>query len=201
MQRPILQLYDATLAWRLLFYYLYAGHLQLRTWNVSRVYDVAAIYGTCSAISHDKGFVLHGSAFRSMCTVPSMAVFCITLYRAFQLALIFTGVTFVFMFHMLCISVVRTYSLKSFLLLSWSHFCLLQLQCVTYMFHLHCHELWCTIYCYGWLSVFTYWFNSMVILLRELFLVILIVILIHADANVACLIFTHISLHMVECGW
>ena len=63
------------------------------------------------------------STFRSMCAVPNMAVFCSSLTSCFPgmlltyflndfeivpVAPIITGITFVFTFHMRCISVVRS---------------------------------------------------------------------------------------------
>ena len=63
------------------------------------------------------------STFRSMCAVPNMAVFCSSLtscfpgmlltyllndFEIFPVAPIITGITFVFTFHMRCISVVRS---------------------------------------------------------------------------------------------
>ena len=65
----------------------------------------------------------YSSTFRSMCAVPSMAVFCSSLTSCFPgmlltyflhdseivpVAPIITGITFVFTFHMRCISVVRS---------------------------------------------------------------------------------------------
>ena len=62
------------------------------------------------------------STFRSMCAVPNMAVFCSSLISCFPdmlltyflndfeivpVAPIITGITFVFTFHMSCISIVR----------------------------------------------------------------------------------------------
>ena len=62
------------------------------------------------------------STFRSMCAVPNKAVFCISLTSCFpgmlltyflndfeivSVAPIITGITFVFTFHMRCISIVR----------------------------------------------------------------------------------------------
>ena len=67
------------------------------------------------------------STFRSMCAVPNMAVFCSSLTSYFPgmlltyflnefeivpVASIFTGITFVFTFHMRCISIVRFYILE-----------------------------------------------------------------------------------------
>ena len=69
------------------------------------------------------------STFRSMCTVPNMAVFCSSLTSCFPgmlltyflndfeivpFALIITGITFVFTFHMRCISVVRSLYFRIF---------------------------------------------------------------------------------------
>ena len=60
------------------------------------------------------------STFRSMCAVSNMAVFCSSLTSCFpgmlltyflhdfEIAPIFTGITFVFTFHMRCISIVRS---------------------------------------------------------------------------------------------
>ena len=65
---------------------------------------------------------LYVSTFRSMCTVPNMALFCSSLTSWFPrmlltyflnylemvpVAPIVTGITFVFTFHMRCISIVR----------------------------------------------------------------------------------------------
>ena len=63
------------------------------------------------------------STFRSMCAVPKMAVFCSSLTSCFPgmlltyflsefetvpVAPVITGITFVFTFHMRCISIVRS---------------------------------------------------------------------------------------------
>ena len=101
---------------------------------VPRQYSVAAILLFLFMVHTSLAPVLnllhfYISTFRSMCAVPSMAVFCSsltswipgTLLRYFlndfeivPVVPIVTGVTFVFTFHMRCISVVRL-----------SHFCLL----------------------------------------------------------------------------
>jgi len=69
------------------------------------------------------------STFRSMCAVPNMAVFCSSLTSCFPGMLltyflndfeivpvvhIITGITFVFTFHMLCISIVRSLNFRIF---------------------------------------------------------------------------------------
>ena len=66
------------------------------------------------------------STFRSMCAVPYMAVFCSSLTSCFPgmlltyflndsekvpVAPIITGITFVFTFHMRCISIVRSFTI------------------------------------------------------------------------------------------
>ena len=64
------------------------------------------------------------------------------------------------------------YSLQSFPLISWSHFCLLILQHVlTHMFLFHYHTLRCPVYCYGRFCPFAL-VNSVIQLryLRDLFL-------------------------------
>ena len=74
------------------------------------------------------------STFRSMCAVPNMAVFCSSLTSCFPgmlltyflndfeidpVAPIITGITYVFTFHMRCISIVRSLYL---LLTSYSYY-------------------------------------------------------------------------------
>jgi hypothetical protein len=69
------------------------------------------------------------STFRSMCAVPNMAVFCSSLtswipgkllryflsyFEMVPVAPIITGITFVFTFHMHCISIVRSLYFKTF---------------------------------------------------------------------------------------
>jgi hypothetical protein len=69
------------------------------------------------------------STFRSMCTVPNMAVFCSSLTSCFPsmlltyflnyfqivpVAPIIIGITFVFTFHMRCISIVRSLYFRIF---------------------------------------------------------------------------------------
>ena len=69
------------------------------------------------------------STFRSMCAVPNMAVFCSSLTSCFHgmllmyflnvseiipVAPIITGITFVFTFHMRCISIVRSLYFRIF---------------------------------------------------------------------------------------
>ena len=71
----------------------------------------------------------HISTFRSMCAVPNMAVFCISLTSWFPgmwltyflndlemvpVAPIITGITLVFTFHMRCVSIVRSLYFKIF---------------------------------------------------------------------------------------
>ena len=63
------------------------------------------------------------STFRSMCAVPNMAVFCnsltscfpgmlltyfLNIFETVPVAPIITGITFVFTFHMRCVSIVRS---------------------------------------------------------------------------------------------
>jgi hypothetical protein len=75
---------------------------------------------------------LYVSTFRSMCAVPNVAVFCSSLtswipgmllkyflndYEMVPVAPIITGITFVFTFHMHCISIVRSLYFRLLLLL------------------------------------------------------------------------------------
>ena len=72
------------------------------------------------------------STFRSKCAVPNMAVFCssltswfpgmlltyfLNIFEIVPVAPIITGITFVFTFHMRCISIVRSLYFKLILLL------------------------------------------------------------------------------------
>jgi len=72
---------------------------------------------------------LYVSIFRSMCAVPNMAVFCSSLtswfpgmllayflndFEMVPVAPIITGITFVFTFHVLCISIVRSLYFRIF---------------------------------------------------------------------------------------
>ena len=71
----------------------------------------------------------YNSSFRSMCAVPNMAVFCSSLtswfpgmlltyflnvYEIVPVAPIITGITFLFTFHMRCISIVRSLYFRIF---------------------------------------------------------------------------------------
>ena len=104
---------------------------------VPREYNVAAILlllfmVLISLVSVLNLLNVYISTFRSMCAVPSMAVFCSSLTSCFPGMLltyflndfeivpvtpIITGITFVFTFHMRCISIVRSLYIKLLLLL------------------------------------------------------------------------------------
>ena len=75
---------------------------------------------------------LYVSTFRSMCAVPKMAVFCSSLtswfpgmlltyflndFEMVPVAPIITGITFVFTFHMRCISIVRSLYFRSIIII------------------------------------------------------------------------------------
>jgi len=94
---------------------------------VPREYNVAAILlllfmALISLVSVLNLLYFYISTFRSMCAVPNMVVFCSSLTSCFPgmlltyflndfeivpVALITAGITFVFTFHMRCISIVR----------------------------------------------------------------------------------------------
>ena len=94
---------------------------------VPREYSVAAILlllfvVLISVVSVLNLLYFYISTFRSMCAVPNMAVFCSSLtswfpgmlltyflndFEIVPVAPIITGITFVFTFHMCCISIVR----------------------------------------------------------------------------------------------
>ena len=95
---------------------------------VPREYNVAAILlllfmVLISLVSVLNLLYFYMSTFRSMCAVPKVAVFCSSLtscfpgmlltyflndFEIFPVTPIITGITFVFTFHMGCISVVRS---------------------------------------------------------------------------------------------
>ena len=95
---------------------------------VPREYSIAAILlllfmMLISLVSVLNLLYFYISTFRSMCAVPNMAVFCSSLTSCFPdmlltyflndfeivpVAPIITGITFVFTFHMRCISVVTS---------------------------------------------------------------------------------------------
>jgi len=95
---------------------------------VPREYSVAAILlilfmVLISSVSVLNLLYFYSSTFRSMCAVPNMAVFWSSLTSCFPdmlltyflndfetvpVAPVVTGITFVFTFHMRCISIVRT---------------------------------------------------------------------------------------------
>jgi len=101
---------------------------------VPREYSVAAILlllflVLISLVSVLNLLYFYISIFRSICAVPNMAVFCCSLTSCFPgmlltyflndfeivpVAPIITSITFVFTFHMSCISIVRFYILESF---------------------------------------------------------------------------------------
>jgi len=104
---------------------------------VSREYSVAAILLLLFMVLISLVSVLHLlyfyiSTFRSVCAVPNMAVLCSSLTSYFPrmlltcflndfeivpVALIITGITFVFTFHIRCISIVRSLYFRVFSLL------------------------------------------------------------------------------------
>ena len=101
---------------------------------VPREYSIAAILlllfmVLMSLVSVLNLLYFYISTFRSMCAVPNMAVFCSSLTSCFPgmlliyflndfeivpVAPIITGITFVFAFHMRCISIVRSLHFRIF---------------------------------------------------------------------------------------
>jgi len=97
-------------------------------------YSVAAILlllfmVLTSLVSMLKLWYFYTSTSRSMCAVPNMAVFCSSLtsyfpgmlltyflnyYEIVPVAPIISGITFVFTFHMRCISIVRSLYFRIF---------------------------------------------------------------------------------------
>ena len=117
---------------------------------VPREYSVAAILlllfmVLMSLVSVLNLFYFYISTFRHMCTVPNMAVSCTSSTSCFPgmlltyflndfeivpVAPIITGITFVFTFHMRCISIVRSLYLLLLLLLLLRNFKLV-LLCIS----------------------------------------------------------------------
>ena len=116
---------------------LYAGYFYTyipETNYVPREYSVAAILlllfmVLVSLVSVSNLLYFYISTFRSMCAVPNMAVFCnyltswfpgifLTYFlndsEIFPVAPIITCITFVFTFHMRCISIVRSLYFRLF---------------------------------------------------------------------------------------
>ena len=101
---------------------------------VPREYGVAAILlflfmVLISLVSVLNLLYFYISTFRNMCAVPNMAVFCssltswfpgmlltyfVNVFEIVPVAPIITGITFVFTFHMRCISIVRSLYFKIF---------------------------------------------------------------------------------------
>ena len=179
--------------------------------HASRVYNFAAIL-YLKFMLHVMSFPMSNvlyfyiSTFQSRCAVPNMAVFCSFLNGCFLGMLlryflsnfemvpavpIITGITFVFTFHMWCISFVRSVYFKIFS----ASFILFQSQ-LTYMFLFHFPRLWCPVYCLAWFCSFAL-VDSIICLpyLHDLFQLILV----HGHTSVHCL-FTPIYLHMLKCS-
>ena len=117
---------------------------------VPREYSVAAILlllfmVLISLVSVLNLLYCYISNFRSMCAVPNRAVFCSSLTSCFPgmlltyfvndfetvpVAPIITGITFVFTFHVRCISIVRLLLLL-LLLLTWDEEQIRKLNCCT----------------------------------------------------------------------
>ena len=123
-------------------------HYLPETNHVSRVYSVAAVlylqfvlYVMLFRILNVLFFNI--STFRSKCAVPKMAAFCSSLisyvpdmlfryclsdFEMVPVAPTTTGINFAFTFYMPWISIKSFYILKISQMLSWSHFCLQELQ-------------------------------------------------------------------------
>ena len=125
---------------------------------------------------------LYVSTFRSMCAVPSMAVFCSSLTSWFPgmlltyflndfemapVAPIITGITFVFTFHMRCISIVRSLYFRIF---SASFLITFLSPKITTSINTHVLFTLSRFIMSGLLlgivlSVWTYWFHSIIIII------------------------------------
>jgi hypothetical protein len=116
-------------------YLLYAGCLHRYSWDhVPREHRVAAILVLVfmvliSLVPALTPLYLYVSTFRSKCAVPNMAVFCSSLtswfpgmlhtyflndFEMVPVAPTITGITFVFTFHMRCISIVMSLYFRIF---------------------------------------------------------------------------------------
>ena len=101
----------------------------LETIYVPMEYSIAAILFLLSLVPVLNLLYLYISTFRSMWAVPNMAVICSSLtswfpgiflayfqniFKMVTVAPLFTGITFVFTFHMHCISIVRSLYFRIF---------------------------------------------------------------------------------------
>ena len=116
---------------------LYAGYLYLHSWDKLCPYgiqccnySVVTIHGAyIVSFSVQSIVLLHQYFPQFVCAVPNMAVFCgsftscfpgmllmyfLNDYEIVPVAPIITGITFVFTFHMRCISVVRSLYFRIF---------------------------------------------------------------------------------------
>ena len=96
-------------------------------------HSIVAVYGASISSSYVGSLYFYVSTFRSMCAVPSMAVFCSSLtswcpgmfltcflndLEIVPVTPITTGITLVFTFHIRCISIVRSLLLLLLLLVT-----------------------------------------------------------------------------------
>jgi len=129
---------------------------------VPREYSVAAILllllmVLISLVSLLNLLYFYISTFRSVCAVPNMAVFCSSLTSCFPgvlltyflndfeivpVAPVITGITFVFTFHVRCISIVRSLYFRIFSASFLITFLSPEIATLlTYMFSFHYHGL------------------------------------------------------------
>ena len=171
---------------------------------VPREYSVAAILlllfmVLISLVSVLNLLYFYISTFRSMCAVPNMAVFCSSLTSCFPgmlltyflndfeivpVAPIITGITFVFTFHMRCISLVRSLYFRIF---SASFLITFLSPEIATSINIHVPFSLSRIAMSGLLfgillSVWIFWFHNMVTLRPSLFPMILA----HVHTSVFC---------------
>jgi hypothetical protein len=76
-------------------------------------------------------------------------------FKIFSVALITAGIIFVFIFHLLCIFIIRSFYFKNFSAFCCSLWDLMKLPCLlSDMFLFHYRDLWYQVYCWGWFCQF-----------------------------------------------
>ena len=153
----------------------------------------------------------HISTFRSVCAVPNMAVFCSSLISCFpgmllsyflndfemvQVAPIITGITFVFTFHMSCISIVRS---SYFRIFSASFFITFLFPQIATSISTHVSfslsRIMILVYC-------QWWFCQFALVVSTIWLPCLVSTNSVASSYHCSLYqFTPVSMHMLKCSW
>ena len=126
-----------------------------------------------------------------------LLIYCLNDFEIVRVAPIITCITFVFTFHISCISIVRSLYFRIFSASFLITFLSPEIASIKCVFPFHYHGLWCLVWCWGWLCQFvlvdsTIWLPC----LLDSFLVILV----HVHTSVFCPIVL-VSSHMFKCSF